>query len=123
MRNKAAQYFMSGYNCSQCVLMAARDVYGIKADDDMISSLSGVCLGFGTGCICGLLVGAVMVFGLLTDESGTLRARIKLLDIVSQKYGGSVRCPSLKNEQLSGNCEVLVSEISGIIENIIKEGL
>jgi hypothetical protein len=103
--------------------MAAKDVYGIEADENIINALSGVCLGFGTGCICGLLVGAIMVFGLLTDENATLRARIKLLDIVSRKYGGSVRCPSLKNEQLCGNCEVLVTEITGIVEDIIKEGL
>ena len=68
----AAKLFLQGYNCSQAVVLAFRDVTGL--DDKMAARLSS---GFGGGMgrmreVCGAVSGMVLVAGLLYgyDETG-----------------------------------------------------
>lgn len=121
MKEKALKYYLQGYNCSQCMVMAAGEYYNINVTDEMIDALNGVNIGFGVGSICSVLVGAIMAFGLMLNEEATKRARIKLLDLFAQNNGGNISCPSLKNRGKAGGCEELVCSIAKMTEQIIND--
>jgi len=66
--DRAVEKFRQGYNCSQAVVTAFAEDYGV---DEQTAAL--VALGFGggmgrTGGVCGAVSGAVMVIGLSTRE-------------------------------------------------------
>lgn len=121
VKSKAVHYYKEGYNCSQCIVKAAEKHYRIKGTEQMNKSLSGICMGFGVGCMCSILVGGIIVFGLLFDEETVKRMRIKLLDEFTKEYG-SINCCVLKNRQGKGSdCEDLVFAVAELVEEIIEE--
>lgn len=116
----ALEYFKRGYNCSQCIIKAAGDIYKLDLGINSMDMLRGVSNGFGIGGLCSILTAGIMVFGMLFDENTTKRLRIALLSEVSRKYG-AVSCPCLSRKlSCSGGCGRLVKEVGNMIEDIIK---
>ena len=66
-KEKAVQYYQDGYLCSQSVLAAYAEEYGLT--EEMALKL-GTCLGAGMrkGEVCGACTGALMVLGLMHDD-------------------------------------------------------
>ena len=64
---KAVQYYQSGYLCSQAVLAAYAEEYGLTEEQAL---KLGTCLGAGMrkGEVCGACTGALMVLGLMHDD-------------------------------------------------------
>ena len=96
----AAELFMQGYNCSQAVVLAFRDVTGL--DDKMAARLSSA---FGGGMgrmreVCGAVSGIAMVAGLLygydTPEDDPKKKELytKIQDMAAQFRAetGSIVC-------------------------------
>lgn len=74
-------------NCSQSVVKVFQDKLPV-GEDTLMKLTAGYAAGM--GCMestCGVLVGAVMVAGILTDGKATPRISKELL----QKFGGQVR--------------------------------
>lgn len=74
---KALQYFNEGYNCSQAVLAAYCEDYGL----DLVTA-SKLAVAFGSGLgrqgkVCGCLTGALMVLGLRHGENSTADQNVK----------------------------------------------
>ena len=97
---KAAELFLSGYNCAQAVMVAFCDVTGLeeKAAAKMISAFGG---GMGRMReVCGAVSGMFMVLSLLYgyDEPGDDRAKMLLYQQVQQlgqkfrEENGSIVC-------------------------------
>lgn len=60
----AKKLYLEGYNCTEAILQAMRQV-GHYVPDDVLRSATGFRAGIGgSGCICGAISGAVMVIGL-----------------------------------------------------------
>ena len=83
---KAAELFLSGYNCAQAVMVAFCDVTGLeeKAAAKMISAFGG---GMGRMReVCGAVSGMFMVLSLLYgyDDPGDDRAKMQLYQQVQQ---------------------------------------
>ncbi len=70
---KAVQYYESGYLCSQAVLAAYAEEYGLTEEQAL---KLGTCLGMGMrkGEVCGACTGALMVLGLLHDDPKNRKA-------------------------------------------------
>ena len=65
-KEKAVQYYQDGYLCSQSVLAAYAEEYGLTEE---LALKLGTCLGAGMrkGEVCGACTGALMVLGLMHD--------------------------------------------------------
>ena len=66
-KEKAVQYYQDGYLCSQSVLAANAEEYGLTEE---LALKLGTCLGAGMrkGEVCGACTGALMVLGLMHDD-------------------------------------------------------
>ena len=66
-KEKAVQYYQDGYLCSQSVLAAYAEEYGLTEE---LALKLGTCLGAGmrNGEVCGACTGALMVLGLMHDD-------------------------------------------------------
>ena len=102
-QERARQYFLQGYNCSQSVFLAFADDYGINKDLALRLSAS---FGGGIGRMretCGALCGAALVAGLETGQTapGDNTAKQHNYHTVQQiaeefrKRNGSTRCADL----------------------------
>ena len=99
---RAKEYFLQGYACSQAVLLAFSDVTGLDAE-----TAEKISLPFGGGMgrlrlTCGAVSGAVMVLGLLTSATGVNPENKKLVYGEVQDYtkrfteeNGSIVCGEL----------------------------
>ncbi|MCL2352950.1 MAG: C-GCAxxG-C-C family protein [Firmicutes bacterium] len=119
---KALQYRRQGYNCSQCIVKAAEQVYKLPVSRQVLQACQGINAGLGVGELCVLLLAGVMVFGLLFDELTTKKMRIRLLTAFSEKYPG-MNCTSLLARRKAGDmaCEGLIGEVADMMERIIAE--
>ncbi len=72
-REKAVQYYQDGYLCSQSVLAAYAEAYGLTEEQAL---KLGTCLGAGMrkGEVCGACTGALMVLGLMHDNPKNRKA-------------------------------------------------
>jgi len=122
LREKALQYRRQGYNCSQCIIKAAEQVYRTPISRQVIQACQGINAGLGVGEICVLLLAGIMIFGLLFDELVTKKMRIKLLTSFTEKYP-IMSCSSLLTQRGAGDaaCEGLIGEVADMIERIIAE--
>ena len=70
---KAVQYYEGGYLCSQAVLAAYAEEYGLTEEQAL---KLGTCLGAGMrkGEVCGACTGALMVLGLMHNDPKNRKA-------------------------------------------------
>jgi C_GCAxxG_C_C family probable redox protein len=119
MREISIGFYKRGYNCSQAIIKAAEQRFGIYVPPQSIDLCKGVSNGLGAGNICCALIGAVMVFGLLYNEATVKSLRIKLLDAFQQTRG-SLNCSVLtKRGRDSSVCESIVGDVAELTEEII----
>lgn len=141
--DRAAEYFKSGYNCSQSVLLAFADIYGI---DEKLAKRLSYSFGGGMGRlreVCGAFSGMLMVNGMATGSddvndreakkenyamvqhlaecfkaaNGSIYCR-ELLGLGSDKSISSEPVPEARTEAYYGKrpCEDIVREAAKILE-------
>ena len=73
-QNRATQFMEQGYVCSESVLLAVCQEFGIEAGKDVIPRIAGAFAGGigNTGSVCGAVVGAVMAIGLRRGRGETM---------------------------------------------------
>lgn len=121
MKEKTLFYYRQGYNCSQCILKAAEQIYRIPISKNSMDMCCGVTGGFGIGGMCSVLIAGIMVFGLLFDKNAVKSMRVQLLDEFNGKYG-DLNCGCLKKHRKAGYmCEEIVGDIAEMVEKIIAE--
>ena len=121
MEEKSVHYFNNGYNCSQCILKAAEDIFNIAVPKQCLDMCNGVSTGFGINSICSVLMAGIMVFGLLFDEVCVKRLRIKLLDAFKLEQG-EISCQNLRKKHSTGlKCDQVVYDAAKLIHKIINE--
>lgn len=144
-QQKGCELFVSGYTCSQAVLLSFSDVTGL--DENTAGKLSSV---FGGGMgglrnVCGAVTGMFMVVGLVygfptpcdNAEKTAAYQRVRHLAQQFEAQHGTLICSELLAE-LSGKlsadpsvrdneyyktrpCAMLVADAVGILEQYIKE--
>ncbi len=142
LSDKAVEYFRSGYNCSQSVLMAFSGEMNID-----VETAKNISSGFGAGMgrmqkTCGAVTGAYMVIGLYSGNSNKENKKLKeesysLVKTFSKKFkarNGYTNCMKILNCDISTPdgrkradeqklfetiCEKCVSDSVEIIEKIL----
>ncbi len=120
MKDKALEYYNRGYNCSQCILKAAKQKYKIPISDQSIKLCNGVCNGFGVGGICSVIVAGIMILGLLFDEKTVKRLRLKLITEFQNKFS-YINCSQLKEKMGKYSCDKFITEAADLIDKIIEQ--
>ena len=98
---QAVELFMQGYSCSQSVVMAFSDLYGVDP-----KTACRMATGFGGGVgrmrmMCGAVSGVVMLAGLDTDPEGSASGKSGCYKIVQElvetfrQRNGSIICAEL----------------------------
>lgn len=121
MENKAVECYYCDCNCSQCILKAAEDYYGLRISDDIYAMCKALCAGFGIGGFCNALVAGIMLFGFVADDSKAKRMRLMLLSEFEDRYH-DFNCAKLKKERNGEyDCRELISFTARIIKEIIDK--
>ncbi len=144
---KARELFYKGYNCSQSVIGAFCEDFGLKFDTAMMLSSS-----FGGGMgglreVCGALSGAFMVLGLkygytlpeMTSEKAELYKKVKKLAEAFKEKHQTILCrellekaklnvssePSPRTEKYYKErpCAVFVETAAELVEKLFEEKL
>ncbi|MBN2348570.1 MAG: C_GCAxxG_C_C family protein [Bacteroidales bacterium] len=100
----AKNYFLEGYNCSQSVVVAFSDQYGLDKNT-ALRLASGFGSGMNEGEFCGAVTGALMILGLrygyINSEDPEAKAKIKeateKFKYEFRKSFGSLKCKKLLN--------------------------
>ena len=114
MRKLAIEYYRNGYNCSQCILKAASVKFNFSLSKYCLKMCSPVSNGFGIKSTCSVLIAAIMVLGVMFNETCAKRLRIRFLNDFATKHG-SLNCAHLKKDR----CEEIISSAADILEKII----
>jgi C_GCAxxG_C_C family probable redox protein len=108
----AWNYAEEGYLCSEAVLLALSDCFGVESE-----IIPKIATGFGAGIarsgeVCGAVVGAILGLGLLFGRNTTSRPTNRavywyarsLTDAFNKEYG-CLRCPDLLNLDMNKDYE------------------
>ena len=128
MKNKAVEYYKSGYSCSESIVNAAIDC-GL-CDSALRACATPFCAGMSSGCLCGTIAGAQMVlgynFGKGNCKNNPECAREKAKEFVEEfKKRHKVTCCRVLTAGLEGasrkeHCIKLVADSAEILENLLK---
>ena len=83
-QNKAMEIMKQGHGCSESVLLAVSQEFGIESEviPKIASCFAG---GIGnTGSVCGAVTGAVMAIGLIAEEGNSMDDYLKRLSLVQE---------------------------------------
>jgi len=90
-----------GYNCAQAVTAALADGTGLS-EQQLNQIASGFAVGMGNmEATCGSLIGAVMIAGLKTGGTGTVRIARQISDRF-RELSGAITCKTLKGRDGGG---------------------
>lgn len=129
--NKAIENYKSGMNCSQSVVMAYADLFGVD-EKTMFMVSEGFGAGMGMKSVCGAVTGMIMLLG-LKNSSGNLEIitkaqTLKLVGEAIKKFkdeNGTVICAELKStDNITGkpiNCMKCIEDACKIFEEYLSE--
>ena len=120
LRERIKEKYQTGANCSQVILLAAAEEYGVSLPQEVLDVCKGISGGFGIQGMCSALVAAVMVLGLVFDEEEVKQKRIVFL-IQAQESLGALECGRLAVQR--EDCLELLEEIATILQEVIEAGI
>ncbi|TEB04965.1 putative redox-active protein [Pelotomaculum schinkii] len=135
-RNKAGDYFRQGYNCSESIFLAFRDLVAPELDAGLVKMFTGFGGGLGhAGCMCGALSSAEMIISLFTgrtsnqeDREVSYQAAREYHDLFNERFGGTC-CRALNPHSFDTpehlkNCLKITGNTGKLLmEYLIQKGL
>mgnify|MGYP001052061494 FL=1 len=128
MKEKAIEYFKSGFSCSESIIKAASEE-GI-CPKEFLSIATAFSGGMSSGCVCGTVAAAQLINGYYFGRENSLGnevvARQNARAIVDEfKKRNKVTCCRILSGGLEGparkeRCAKYVADVCEIIEDIIK---
>lgn len=127
MRKLAQNYYKNGCNCCESIVMAANKKYNLGISKDLQGLVSGVNNGMGIGCLCGPIIGGVMVIGYIlskkkrNEKNDINYFRMKFINAICNEIS-CVNCAQITKLDIArGGCTEVVSKIAGILDNVLSE--
>ena len=83
--NRATEHMANGYVCSESVLLATCEAFGIEVDKKIIPRIAHAFAGGvgNTGTICGAAAGAIMAIGLIKGRGETMEQMMSVLGLAA----------------------------------------
>lgn len=127
---RAAEYFQSGYSCSESLIKWAIDE-GLVPEEilPIATPFSG---GMGSGCLCGAIAGAQMIIGYLFGKNNKyghdLFARTKAKELIKrfiEKHGATccrvlTRGLEMGSPERKAHCVNMVDDCENIVKDLLK---
>ena len=84
--NRATEHMANRLVCSESVLLATCEEFGVETDENIIPRIAyGFAGGIGnTGAVCGAVAGAVMAIGLIKDRGETMEGMLSTLGLAAE---------------------------------------
>ena len=120
IKSKALWLFQNGYNCTESILKATQDAYGLDENEEITNMCSILSNGMGIGCFCGAVLVGMMLIGRLLDPVTAKRFRIRLLWGFREEFP-NYNCHALKNKSPNEGCEDVIAYICNTLEAIISD--
>lgn len=135
-RNKAGDNFRRGYNCSESIFLAFRDLVAPELDAGLVKMFTVFGGGLGhAGCICGALSAAEMIISLFTgrtsnedDREIAYQAAHEFHDLFTERFNGTC-CRALNPhpfdtpEHLKNCIKITGNTGKLLMEYLISKGL
>jgi len=107
--NRATEYMAESYVCSESVLLATCNEFGIEVDEKVIPKISYAFAGGvgNTGAICGAVAGAIMAIGLIKERGETMEEMFRILGLAAEfrrrfeAEKGTINCHELTGMNLT----------------------
>ncbi|WP_105614351.1 C-GCAxxG-C-C family (seleno)protein [Vallitalea okinawensis] len=124
MKEAAFKYYRGPYNCSQCILKAAEEVYNLDIHEQCFDMCQCYSNGLGVGSTCVAIEVGLFIFGLMFDHDTCIRLRVKLMTLIHNKYH-SIYCHKLRNQMKNTerDCSRIIGGVAEIIGQIIDDEL
>lgn len=122
LKEAALRYYEGDYNCSQCILKAAEDVYGLQIPEDCYEMCKCFSNGLGVGSTCNAIEVGLFIFGLMFDHTTCLRLRVKLMTLFHNRYR-TIYCHHIKKKLKADepDCRRTIGETAALIGKIIDD--
>lgn len=128
LKEKAEAYYLQGYNCAECIIRAANDVYQLDLDEAALRMSAGFGAGMQVGDVCGALSGSICVISSRYVETKAhdctaLRPLCQKMVIAFQKRFSSRQCAKIKPMFFSKETRCLntVSTAAQVLEEVLQE--
>ncbi len=128
IKERALEYFKSGYSCSESVMQACIDE-GL-CSEELLPCATTFSAGMSSGCACGTVTSSQMVLGYIFGRNNKFGnqvfAREKAAALVEEFKNKNkvtccrVLCAGLEGSAKKEHCSKLVADACDILENLIK---
>lgn len=119
LENRVLYYYKREYNCSQCILMGARDEYGINIDCCAVDMCSGLYNGLGIGSVCSIVLGGIMVISLYFKDENTIKyKRIEYINRIYEMFN-TINCGKMPKKD---GCDDIVYRGASILRMVLEGG-
>lgn len=128
LKEKAIEYFMNGYSCSESVVQAASDE-GL-CDNSLLPVATSFSGGMSSGCVCGALAAAQIISGYNFGRDNSkgnpqeARERAKFLVDEFKKRNGATCCKVLSGGrqgiERKIHCQKMVGDACELVEEMFK---
>lgn len=128
MKEKAINYFLNGYSCSESIIKAAIDE-GL-CPKELLPCATSFSGGMSSGCLCGTVAAAQIIlgynFGRENTKGNEVIARQKAAEFIQQfKDKNKVTCCRILSKDVEpqnkkAHCSKFVSDSSEILESMLK---
>lgn len=128
IKEKALEYFKSGYSCSESTVQACIDE-GL-CDASLLPCATTFSAGMSSGCACGAVTGAQLVlgynFGRNNKFGNQISAREKAADLVEEFKKRNkltccrILCSGLEGSAKKEHCSKFVNDAGEILEELVK---
>lgn len=128
LKEKAESYYLSGYNCAECILRAANDLYALGLDENALHLVSGFGGGMQVGDACGALCGSISVISrqlvkTKAHDTASLQPMIQKMVSDFEAQFHTIRCREIKPQCFDPDtrCLKTVHIAADILEKIITQ--
>lgn len=124
--DRAVNYYRSGYNCAEAVLLAAAESYDLGLSSREVRLATGFGGGLGRGHICGALTGAVIALGAALGRESTQQDQAPFKEIREELISafelelGSLHCADLKTGNRE-DCEEYVRAAAASLAKVLDK--
>ncbi len=116
LKERVRAHSDAGEDCARIILQSAAEEYSLDMPETLLSACTGLNGGFGINGLCGGLVAAVMVLGLLFDEETVKVKRIQVLSAAQERFG-ALDCGRLSALGNGVDCCELLEEIAELLQS------
>ncbi|MFC2100132.1 C-GCAxxG-C-C family protein [Candidatus Bipolaricaulota bacterium] len=122
--NQATEHMTNGLVCSESVLLATCEEFGLEVDEKVIPKIAYAFAGGigNTGSVCGAVAGAVMAIGLIKDRGETLEEMMEVIGLVAElRKRFEAEMNTISCRELTGVDLTLEESLKGLVNSDIPQ--